>query len=236
VLEARWNDYKRAGKVVHRKSLLLESDVTIMTIYQAIVRGIANSSRLAYNMYRLDNLSWVLETSRLKTLAKKHGTSMPAIANKYRATSVVGDKKYTGLQVKIPREEKRPFVATWGGEPLAWDIGAPLEERVPPIHERGRTELVQRLLAGVCELCASTDDGEMHQVRAMKDLHEYPGGAKPEGVRRMIALRRKTMPLCRTCHEDVHAGRPVRRQPIEFTEVKAIRKESMTTILESRMR
>jgi len=235
VLEARCNDYKRGGKVVHRKNLLFESDFTIMTIYQAIFRGIANYYRLAYNMHRLDKLSWVMETSLLKTLANKHGTSMTAIANKYRATIVVSDKKYTGLQIKIPREEKQPLVATWGGVSLAWDIGATLEELFPAIHYRGRTELVQRLLAGVCELCGNTKDVEMHHVRAMKDLHEYPGRPKPEWVRRMIALRRKTMPLCRICHEDVHAGRPMRRQPIEFTEVKAIRKEVMTTILESRM-
>jgi AI2M/AI1M-like, HNH endonuclease/Type II intron maturase len=98
----------------------------------------------------------------------------------------------------------------------------------------GRTELVKRLLADVCELCGSTEDVEVHHMRAMKDLHEYPGREKPPWVRRMIAMKRKTMPVCRTCHEDIHAGRPLRRQPLALKEVKALQKVK-TLILESRV-
>ena len=90
----------------------------------------------------------------------------------------------------------------------------------------GRSELVQRLLAETCELCGSHADVEVHHVRKMSNLHQYPGRSKPEWVKRMIALKRKTMPLCRTCHEDVHAGRPLRRQMIELAEVKALQKKA----------
>jgi hypothetical protein len=73
------------------------------------------------------------------------------------------------------------------------------------------SELVQRLLADVCELCGSTDRVEVHHVRALKDLN--PKGRKhpPEWATRMASRRRKTLIVCRACHEDVHAGRPTRQ-------------------------
>jgi hypothetical protein len=139
------------------------------------------------------------------------------------------------LQASIPRKDKEPLVATWGGVSLTWDMKATIKEQPPKLYG-GRTELELRLLAETCEYCGSQENVEVHHVRAMKHLHDYPGRPKPEWVKRMIALKRKTMPLCRTCHEDVHAGRPMRRHMIEFEEVNAIRKEAMTAILESRVR
>jgi hypothetical protein len=52
----------------------------------------------------------------------------------------------------------------------------------------------------------------------------------------MIALKRKTLLLCRTCHDDIHAGRAMTRQQIKLTEVKALQKKAKTLLLESRMR
>ncbi|MCE9561344.1 MAG: hypothetical protein K8U57_04760 [Planctomycetes bacterium] len=33
----------------------------------------------------------------------------------------------------------------------------------------------------------------------------------PDWVRLMASRRRKTMVLCRICHDNIHAGRPLRR-------------------------
>jgi hypothetical protein len=69
---------------------------------------------------------------------------------------------------------------------------------------------VQRLLADACELCGSTEQVEVHHVRALKDLNPKGGQHPPEWVTRMAARRRKTLVVCRECHENVHAGRPTR--------------------------
>lgn len=69
----------------------------------------------------------------------------------------------------------------------------------------------------------------------MKHLHEYSGRPKPEWVKRMIALKRKTFILCRTCHDDLHAGRAMTRHQSELAEVKALQKKAKTLLLESRM-
>ncbi len=179
VLETKCGNYMRNGKAVHRVELTPESDFSIVAKYQLEYRGIANYYRLAYNMHTLKKLKWVMETSLTKTLAHKFKVTVSKIYEKYGAELEVDGKKYKGLQVVIPREEKKPLVATWGGIPLSWDIKATLKEKPTVIWANERSELVQRLLAEVCELCGSRDDVEVHHVRKMSNLHQYPGRPKP---------------------------------------------------------
>jgi hypothetical protein len=234
VLMEKCDRYERGGKAIHRAERMQESDFTIVTTYQLEYRGIASYYRLAYNMHTLNHLKYVMEVSLTKTLAHKFSVSVAKIYEKYGAELAVEGKKYKGLRVIIPRQDKKPLVATWGGISLSWDIKATLEEQPTEVHG-DHSELVQRLLADYCEHCGSSEDVEVHHIRAMKGLHQYPGREKPEWVKRMIALKRKTMLLCRTCHEDVTYGRPMRRQSIKLEDVKA-RQRAKTAILESRMR
>jgi len=233
VLKEKCERYKKDGKAIHRTELLENGDYTIIMTYQSEYRGITNYYRMAYNMTKLATLGRDMERSLVKTLASKHKTTVSQIYTKHRADIEIDGKKKRVLQASIRRKDKEPLVATWGGISLKWDIQATLEEQLPQIYG-GRTELEQRLLAEICELCGATDKVEVHHVKAMKYLHEYPGREKPLWVKRMIALKRKTMPLCQPCHDDIHAGRPLRRQPIELEEVKA-RQKAKTAILESRM-
>jgi group II intron reverse transcriptase/maturase len=226
VLEEKCNRYKKNGKVVHRMERVNDSDFTIIATYQLEFRGIANYYRLAYNMHILKKLRWVMEQSLTKTLARKFKMSVSKIYDKYGVELEVDGKRYKGLQTVIPREGKEPLVATWGGIPLMWDIGANLEDH-PPHVWGGRTELEKRLLAQVCELCGTTwqtDQIEVHHIRALKDLNRYTGHEKPEWVKRMAARHRKTLILCRTCHQDITYGRPMRRQSIKLKDKTALQK------------
>ncbi len=234
VIEEKCKRYMKGAKATHRAELLGDSDYAIILTYQLEFRGLANYYRLAYNLRKLAKLKWVMGASLIKTLASKHKMTTAQIRRKYRKTIVRENKEHQVLQASIPRKDKEPLVATWGGVSLAWDSKATLKEQPPKLYG-ARTELERRLLAETCECCGSKEDVEVHHVRAMKHLHEYPGRPKPEWVKRMIALKRKTMPLCRTCHEDVHAGRPMRRHMIKIEEVNAIRRGAMTAILESRV-
>jgi hypothetical protein len=63
-----------------------------------------------------------------------------------------------------------------------------------------------------CGATSLTDRIEVHHIRALKDLEKYPGREKPRWVKIMAARRRKTLILCRTCHQDVQYGRPLRRR------------------------
>ncbi len=234
VIEAKRQRYMQEEGAVHRAELLERSDYDIVMTYQLEYRGIVNYYQLAHNIYHLNKLKWTMETSLTKTLASKHQMSVTQVYRKYGTTLTVQGKEYKGLQVIIPREEKHPLVATWGGLPLKRDMKATLEERPPQVYGN-RTELVQRLLADFCELCGSEEDVEVHHERAMRKLHEHKGRPKPEWVKRMIALRRKTLLLCRKCHEAVEYGLPITWTLLTLKEVKAQRSARMTAIPESRV-
>ena len=229
VIETKCRGYMQGNQARHRTWLQNESDYAIVMTYQLEYRGIANSYRLAYNMTSLAKLKWVMETSLTKTLALKHKMSVPKVYETY-AVKLKGDgKEYKGLQVIIPKPDKRkkPLVATWGGISLAWDIKAPLDDHPPKIYHTGRTELVQRLLADFCELCGSSKDVEVQHVQAMRKLHEYPGRPKPAWVKRMIALKRKTLLLCKRCHVATDHGLPITGPLISLQDIKDRRKRSM---------
>jgi hypothetical protein len=169
-----------------------------------------------------------MEISVTKTLASKHKIPVSRVYEKYGVKLQVDGKESKGLQVIIPKQDKskKPLVATWGGISLKWDRRATLDEQLPRLYGT-RTELVQRLLADFCELCGSSKDVEVHHVQAMKKLHEYPGRPKPEWVKRMIALKRKTLLLCKRCHEVVDHGLPIAGPLISLEEIKDRRKRSM---------
>jgi group II intron reverse transcriptase/maturase len=219
--------YKQGQKARHRTQLIQESDFTIIQTYQLEYRGIANYYRLAYNMHTLTELEWDMKTSLLKTLAHKHKMSVQKVVKKYEAKLVVNGKKYKAFQAILPRQGKKPLVATWGGIPLTWDIQAPINDQPQRMWNKGRSELEKRLLADMCELCGSTENVQVHHQRAMKDLHKYPGREKPGWVVRMIAMKRKTLLRCHSCHVDIHAGRPLRRPLLDLAEVKSLQKQRM---------
>jgi len=229
VIETKCKGYMRGKKAVPRNWLENESDYAIVMTYQLEYRGIANYYRLAYNMTSLRKLKWVMETSLTKTLASKHKMSVSQVYENYEVKLKADGKEYTGLQVIVPKPDKRkkPLVATWGGISLAWGIKATLDDHPPRLYHTGRTELVQRLLAECCELCGSDEQLEVHHVHAMRKLHEYPGRPKPAWVKRMIALRRKTLVLCKRCHEATEHGLPITWPLISLEEIKDRRKRSM---------
>jgi hypothetical protein len=214
VVEDKCKRYMREGKPAHRSELLNESDFTIVATYQLEYRGLVNYYQMAFNLHILHKLKWVMETSLTKTLAHKHKTTVTKIYDKYRTEIEVEGRKYKVLQVTVPREGKKPLVATWGGIPLTWDASAPIKDQIQQHHWK-RSELEQRLLAQVCEQCGATrmtDKIEVHHIRALKDLEQYTGREKPLWVHIMAARRRKTLVLCHTCHMDIQHGRPHRRK------------------------
>jgi group II intron reverse transcriptase/maturase len=213
VVKEKCKRYMRKGKPVQRAELLNSSDFTIIATYQLEYRGLVNYYRMAYNLHTLQRLKWVMETSLTKTLARKYKISINQVYQKYKADLDINGKTYKGLQVTIPREGKKPLVATWGGIPLTWNINATIADQIEQYSWK-RSELEQRLLAQTCEQCGATrmtDKIEVHHIRALKDLEKYTGRKKPQWVQIMAARRRKTLVLCHTCHMDTQYGRPPRR-------------------------
>lgn len=211
VLRRTCTPYLAHGRPIHRLERIHDTVFSIVAAYQQAYRGIVEYYRLASNLYRLNRLKWVMEQSLTKTLARKLRLSVPKVYDRYavilRTTS--GPRK--GLRVTIEREGKKPLVAEWGGIAPKRNLDATLDDHPRQVWNTDRSELEQRLLANRCELCGSEWKVEVHHIRALKDLTRQGRAPKPAWVREMAARHRKTLVVCRPCHEDIHHGRPQKR-------------------------
>jgi group II intron reverse transcriptase/maturase len=212
IIREKCQDYTEDGKPIHRPEMLKDSVYTIISTYQAEYRGLVEYYRMAYNLnYALSRLEWDMEWSLTKTLAAKEQIPIPQVYRKYKATFMVEEKPYKGLQVTIEREGKKPLIAQWGGIPLTWSSKAILDDQPERIWST-RSELEERLLADTCEYCGAQEKCQVHHVRALKDLHIKGRKPRPRWMVLMAARQRKTMVVCKTCHEDITYGRPMRRK------------------------
>jgi len=206
--------YMDKGKPAQRGPLLHDDDFTIIAKYQSEYAGRVQYYLLAQDVFRLGRLHWVMETSLLKTLAGKHRSTVGKMAGKYKAVidTPAGPRKC--LQLVIERDRgRKPLVARFGGIPLRRVRTAALTDQRPVMASAKRNELIHRLLAGRCELCEDTEGLEVHHVRKLADLNKPGRRAKPPWMELMAKRRRKTLVICRRCHEDIHAGRATTPYP-----------------------
>jgi len=201
VIVAQCAKYMRHGKPMHLPQRLNDDVYSIVRLYQAEYSGVVQYYRLAYNLGNLSRLGWAARTSLVKTLANKLRCHAREVIRRYRTKIVTTEGCFSALQVVVDRgPKKKPLEAHFGGISLAWNLHASIRE-TPTTIWSGRSELLERLLAEECELCGSTEDIEVHHIRKLADLH---GGSRWEKV--MAARRRKTLVVCRTCHDRIHHG------------------------------
>ncbi|MCF8568596.1 maturase [Alicyclobacillus tolerans] len=209
VIREKCKPYLCHGKPTRRTERIVNTDYSIVAQFQSEFRGIAEYYQLAFNRHRLSRLKYVMEQSLTKTLACKYRISVNQVYRRYRTILQTEQGPRNGLQVTIERGEgRKPLVAQWGGISLARrTMEVELNDSPPPIWNSQRSELLQRLLADTCELCDSNDNIEVHHIRHLKDLKGKGNREQPEWVKNMAARKRKTLIVCRKCHEDIHAGR-----------------------------
>lgn len=205
--------YTRDGKPIHRKERTHDSDYSIVCQYQAEYRGFVQYYQFADNLTWLNRLYWIMQTSLLKTLAHKHRSSVSKMVRRLRTKVATPDGLRTCLEVRVPRDGKAPLIARFGGIPLRTTLTAYVEDRLVARKSHSGTELLQRVLAEACEACGSTLNVEVHHVRKLADLNRRGRKPLPDWMRLMASRQRKTLVLCRVCHDNIHAGRPLRRKP-----------------------
>lgn len=206
VIESKCRQYMKNGKAIHRNNLLQDDDFSIVQTYQQEYRGLVQYYILAQNLSWFSKVYWYMETSLLKTLAFKHKSSINKMLAKYKTTTTsTNGRTVPCLQVVVPREDKPPLVATWGGISLSYKKKAVIEDAPYQVYG-GRTELIKRLLANKCELCGSEENIEVHHIRKLADLNKHNGKLVPKWKEVMSARRRKTLVTCRDCHHAIHNG------------------------------
>ncbi|HEM2921327.1 TPA: reverse transcriptase [Streptococcus suis] len=206
VIESKYRQYMKNGKAIHRNNLLHDDDFSIVQTYQQEYRGLVQYYILAQNLSWFSKVYWYMETSLLKTLAFKHKSSINKMLAKYKTTTTsTNGRTVPCLQVVVPREDKPPLVATWGGISLSYKKKAVIEDAPYQVYG-GRTELIKRLLENKCELCGSEENIEVHHIRKLADLNKHNGKLVPKWKEIMSARCRKTLVTCRDCHYAIHNG------------------------------
>lgn len=182
---------------VARVDLTRNTDLEIVTTYDAEIRGLCNFYFLASNYRSLNYFSYLMEYSCLKTLAWKYRCKLSKIYDKYR----IGAKRWgIPYETKAGKKVRKPTKFN--------EIdGKRFDDVIPTIITiiaKGRTTIDSRLKAYRCELCGYEGKDrkyEVHHVNKVKNLKEK----EPWEVV-MIAKRRKTLVVCRDCHQKIHHG------------------------------
>jgi Type II intron maturase len=208
VLHTKRKRYLRDEKPRHRPELLNDSEYDIIARYQGEYRGLVHDDGLAQNLANLDDVRWTMATSLLTTLAGKNHTSVMQEAKRLQGTFQTPEGPRTCLKLTIPREGKRPLVATFGGLSLKRVKHPVIKDQVITPYPRMRSEIIERLLHDPCDVCGSKESIEMHPIPKLADLNQEGRREKPLWMKIMISRKRKSMPLCRRCHDDIHANRP----------------------------
>jgi len=180
---------------VHRYVLESLTDLEIVTVYNAELRGICNYYNMASNFCKLDYFAYLMEYSCLKTLAGKHKTTTSKIRSMYK-----DGQGGWAIPYKTKDEAKRCYFAKFRNCKASRNPTDCIKSPAV-IFANSRNSFENRLKARCCELCGSTESDyyEIHHVHKIKDLK-----GKVWWEAAMIAKRRKTMVVCRECHYKIH--------------------------------
>ena len=200
--------FMEKGKPIHRVELLQRSVAEIIVQYQTEFRGLVEYYKYAEDVHVLSSLKYVMEQSLTKTLAHKLKLTVSQVYRKYHTTLTVDGQAYKVIQETM-QTETGTKTFTWGGIPLKRQPGPvtqPIADDIRAFKWSDRSDLVTRLLKGSCEICGSDENIQVHHIRKLKDLKSQWKGRreKPEWIKRMIALSRKTLVVCTKCHQDIH--------------------------------
>ena len=195
-MEIKQQDGKEIWKPQARKDLINKEPIEILSIYNAEIRGLYNYYCLASNVCKLQKYYYIMEYSMYKTFAGKYKCRTRKVNKKYRKNGrfIVTHMTKTGVK------ERYFYDGGFKRKKPTYKSECDIMPRT--IYTAGRTSLVERLKARECELCGATDDLVMHHVRKLKNLQ-----GKESWERHMIARKRKTIAVCRSCHKKIHDGK-----------------------------
>ena len=187
-----------ALRPVHRGALVTMTDLEILMVYNAELRGICNYYGIASNFGKLGYFAYLMEYSCLMTLASKHKSSVGKMRKQYK-----DGKGGWCIPYETRSGRKCMYFAKYQDCKVPKDARDTIPHAVPQTI-KSHSSFESRLLAKQCEFCGSTDGKsyEVHHVHKLKDLK---GKSMLEQV--MLARRRKTIVLCEKCHHNLHNGK-----------------------------
>lgn len=197
VLEMAISNGKEIWKPKCKSGLIFNDDLEILDNYNREIIGFYNYYSIANNCaHALNNFKYIMEYSMYKTFAGKYKCRTREVNKKYRQNGRFIVKYMTKTGVK-----ERVFY-DGGFKRMKSTFKSECDNIPQTIYFAGRTSLIERLKARKCELCGAEEDLVMHHVRKLKNLQ-----GKESWERHMIARKRKTIAVCRSCHKKIHDGK-----------------------------
>ncbi|MDH6146052.1 group II intron reverse transcriptase/maturase [Kitasatospora sp. GP30] len=206
VIKAKSSPYMAGGKPACQNSLVNETDYVIVGKFAVEYRGVVQYYLMAGDVFRLHRLRWVMETAMLRTLARKHGSTVSKMAVRFKAKIQTPYGSRTCFEARMPRDNRKELVARFGGIPLKRQKTAELTDRLTG-SVYPQKEVIRRLQGNRCEVCEQTGEVEVHHIRSLNDLTRLDGPS-PEWANLMAKRRRKALVVCGACHERIHTGKP----------------------------
>lgn len=194
----RYGDYHTMS-ARSRRELTTLSDAEILLTYNGELQGLAQYYALACGVkQRMNKLAYIWQTSFFKTLAHKHRQSVQRITTRLKTDN--------GYVLTIPHKDRTRILRLFRLKTLKSPSPGKADIDRPPntlLFTLSRSELIRRLNTRQCEYCETTKGPfEVHHIRKLKDIKQ----GKTMWQRLMMARRRKTLVLCRSCHHLLHTG------------------------------
>ncbi|MDN3293376.1 reverse transcriptase domain-containing protein [Streptomyces ficellus] len=206
VIKAKSAPFLARGKPACQNSLVNESDHVIVGKFAIEYRGVVQYYLMAGDVFRLHRLRWVMETAMLRTLARKHGSTVSKMAARFKAKIQTPYGPRTCFEARMPRDNRKELIARFGGIPLKRQKTAELTDRLAgPAYPH--KELIRRLQGNPCEVCGQAGEVEVHHIRSLNDLNRLDAPS-PDWMKLMARRRRKALVVCGACHERIHTGKP----------------------------
>ena len=186
---------KEIWKTIHRGKLINHPDIEIISKFNAEIRGLYHYYQLAHNVSVLGKFAYITEYSMYKTFACKYRSTVSKMIDKYSHNGIFS----------VPYQTKKGL--KWcefyhGGFKRVREVH--LDADTLPEYGRKYSNPngnAARIKRGICEMCGqSVKDIRMYHVRKMKDLTD-----NTEWDRLMKKMRRKSLAVCKSCFDKIHA-------------------------------
>lgn len=185
---------------IHKSAMIDCNELEIVSQYNAKLRGFYNYYKMASNVSKLCKIYYIIMISFLKTLAAKYKTTCAKLYKNKKYAKRKNGKTTVGITYNDKYYElfNGPFEVD---KTVKYNKNIDIIENINKYF--ARTSLIDRLEANKCEYCGDIKGPfEVHHVKKLKDLK-----GKTLWEKFMIARKRKTIILCKSCHDKLHAGK-----------------------------
>lgn len=186
--------YAKNGQPKRNARFINHQLADIINHYKSVERGIINYYSIASNYGRLvARVHYILKYSCVLTIASKMNLSTKKrVFRKYGKNLSVKDGigKTIYPTPSYAKPKKSLTIERYQGDFI---------DKLTSRLDRGRRDL-----EGVCTVCGSSNDIEIHHVRALRKTNAL---IRKDFLSRMMSnMNRKQIPLCKECHIRVHKG------------------------------